>query len=57
MDTESGLMVARWFGGLGEEVRGLRSTNRQLQKSRGAAEHSTAQKIGSQRSSMKEPWP
>ena len=31
MDTESVLMVARWevgVGGMGEEVRGLRSTNR-----------------------------
>ena len=31
MDTESILMVARWegrYGGMGEEVRGLRSTNR-----------------------------
>ena len=31
MDTESILMVARWereCGGMGEEVRGLRSTNR-----------------------------
>ena len=31
MDTESILMVARWEGGVrgkGEEVRGLRSTNR-----------------------------
>ena len=25
MDTESILMVARWEGGMGEEVRGLRS--------------------------------
>ena len=30
---------------MGEEVRGLRSTNRQLQKSRGAAQHSTAQEM------------
>ena len=35
MDTESVLMVARWEQGegVGEEVRGLRSTNRQLQNS------------------------
>ena len=37
MDTESVLMVARWerYGRMGEEVRGLRSTNRQLQNSHG----------------------
>ena len=38
MDTESVLTVARWegaVGGMGEEVRGLRSTNRQLQNSHG----------------------
>ena len=37
MDTESVLMVARWGGRgrMGEEVRGLRSTHRQLQNSRG----------------------
>ena len=27
MDIESVLMVARWQDGMGEEVRGLRSTN------------------------------
>ena len=38
MNTESVLMFARGDGGLwgtGEEVRGLRSTNRQLQNSHG----------------------
>ena len=42
MDTESVLMVARWKGvwGMGEEVRGLRSTNQQLQNSHGDMKHS-----------------
>ena len=37
-------MVVRWEGGLwrmGEEVRGLRSTNRQSQNSRGDVKYST----------------
>ena len=42
MDTESILMVARWegCGGMGEEVRGLRSTNRELQNSHGDVKYS-----------------
>ena len=40
MDTESFLMVARWHGGMGEEVRALRSTNRQLQNSHGDVKYS-----------------
>ena len=39
MDTESFLMVARWHGGMGEEVRALRSTNRQLQNSHGDVQY------------------
>ena len=30
-----------WYGGMGEEVRGLRSPNRKLQKSRGDVKYST----------------
>ena len=44
MDTESILIVARWEGGvegMGEEVRGIRSTNRQLQTSQGEVKYST----------------
>ena len=43
MDMERVLMVARWergFVGMGEEVKGLRSTNRQLQNSHGAIKYS-----------------
>ena len=40
-------MVARWegCGGMGEEVRGLRSTNRQLQNSHGDVKYSTGNGI------------
>ena len=44
MDMERVLMVARWergFVGMGEEVKGLRSTNRQLQNSHGDVKCST----------------
>ena len=44
MDMERVLMVVRWEGGLwrmGEEVRGLRSTNRQSQNSHGDVKYST----------------
>ena len=43
MDTKRVLMVARWkrgFVGMGEEVKGLRSTNRQLQNSHGDIKYS-----------------
>ena len=43
MDTESVLMDARWeqeYEGTGEEVRGLRSTSRQLQNSHGDVKYS-----------------
>ena len=43
MDMENILMVARQeggCGGMGEEVRGLRSTNRQLQNSNGDVKYS-----------------
>ena len=43
MDMERVLMVARWergFVGMGEEVKGLRSTNRQLQNSHGDIKYS-----------------
>ena len=38
--VENILMVARWkCGRMGEEVRGLRSTNRQLRNSHGGVKH------------------
>ena len=43
MDTESilhGCQIGGDCGGMGEEVRGLRSTNRQLQNSRGDIKYS-----------------
>ena len=44
MGVESVLMVARWegCGGTGEEVRGVRSTNRWSQNSHGDVKYSTA---------------
>ena len=47
METESILMVARWetVGRMGEEVRGLRGTNRQLQNCHGDVKYSVGNKV------------
>ena len=48
MDMESILMLARlgaWGGKMGEEVRALRSTNRQLQNSHGDVKYSTGNEV------------
>ena len=55
MDTENILMVAdgRSYGEMGEEVRGLRSTNRQLQNTHRDVKY---RKWSSQRTYMHDPW-
>ena len=47
MGVESVLMVARWegCGGTGEEVRGVRSTNRWSQNSHGDVKYSTGNAV------------
>ena len=54
MDTESVLMVARWEQGegVGEEVRGLRSTNRQLQSSHGDVKCSRGSEVAKELTGM-----
>ena len=56
MDTESVLMVARWegCGRMGEEMRGLRSTNRQLQNSHGDLKYSIGNGVAKE--PMNDPW-
>ena len=46
MDSDSVFMVARWEGSMGEWVRGLGSTNRQLQNSHGDVKYSIGNGVG-----------
>ena len=47
MDPESILMVVNWqgFWGMGEEMKGLRNTNRQLQNSHGDVKYSIGNEV------------
>ena len=57
MDTESVLMVSRWEGNMrkmGREVRGLISTNGQLQSSHGNVKYSTGN--GVTKECTHDPW-